>query len=130
MRHETSLRIGWVCLLVVSVGILAFGLITAAVPGSGDKALMRADGLASVGLGLFGVLISVIPFRRREPWAWWALWFYPVFWTVHLVARLPPGKDHVHQVLFMVLSLVGLLITVNQFVTRRAAQPVSGAATE
>jgi hypothetical protein len=110
------MRIGWICLLVVGLGILVFGLVIVAAPGSGDRALTRADGLASIGLGLFGVLISVIPFRRREAWAWWALWFYPPFWTIHLVARLPPGKDHVHQVVFIVLSLVGLLITANQFV--------------
>jgi len=68
------------------------------------------------------VLITVIPFRRRERWAWFALWFYPVFWTVHLVARLPPGKDHVHQVAFVALSLAGLLMTLRQIITRRADQ--------
>ncbi len=77
---------------------------------------MRADGMASIGLGLFGLLITAIPFRRRERWAWLAAWFYPVFWTVHLVGRLPPGKDHVHQVVFIVLSLAGLLAPIRQFV--------------
>ena len=61
---------------------------------------MRADGVASIGVGLFGVLITLIPYRRRERWAWFALWFYPAFWVVHLVGRLPPSKDHVHQVVF------------------------------
>ena len=108
---SVSLRVGWICLLVVSVGILAFGLVAVAVPGAGDRGLLRADGLASVGLGLFGVLMAAIPFRRGERWAWYAFWFYPVFWAVHLVWRLPPVRDHVHQVVFIVLSLVGLLST-------------------
>ena len=116
MRGENLyLRIGWICLLVVGVGILAFGLVAATVPASGNEPLLRADGLASIGLGLFGVLMTAIPFRRRERWAWFALWFYPAFWTVHLVGRLPPGKDHVHQVVFIVLSLAGLLLPVRQF---------------
>jgi hypothetical protein len=119
-RENVSLRIGWICLLVVGVGILAFGLVAALVPGSANQPLMRADGLASIGLGLFGVLIAVLPFRRGERWAWYAFWFYPVFWTVHLVARLPPGKDHVHQVVFIVLSLAGLLVTIGRFFPRRA----------
>lgn len=109
------MRLGWTCLLLVGVGILAFGLVTAIMPTSGDEPLMRADGAASTGLGLFGTLIALIPYRRRERWAWFALWFYPAFWVVHLVGRLPPGKDHIHQVVFIVLSLVGLLLPVRQF---------------
>jgi hypothetical protein len=108
-------RIGWICLLLVGIGVLAFGLVAAIVPTSGDQPLMRADGLASIGLGLFGSLIAVVPYRRRERWAWFALWFFPAFWVVHLVGRLPPGKDHIHQVVFIVLSLVGLLLPVRQF---------------
>ena len=40
---------------------------------------------------------SVIPYRRRERWAWFTLWFYPAFWVVHLVGRLSVRAtvDHV-----------------------------------
>ncbi|MCU7729100.1 hypothetical protein ODJ79_35760 [Actinoplanes sp. KI2] len=117
-RESVSVRVGWICLLVVGAGILLFGLVAVVAPGGGDRALMRADGLASVGLGLFGVLMAAIPFRRGERWAWYAFWFYPVFWAVHLIGRLPPGKDHVHQVVFIVLSLTGLLVTVGWFFPR------------
>lgn len=109
------MRVGWICLAVVSVGILAFGAVVLVTPPSGDSPLYRADGLASVGLGGFGLLLAVIPFRRRERWAWSALWFYPPFWLAHLVFGLPPGTDHVHQVVFVVLSLAGLLLPVRQF---------------
>jgi hypothetical protein len=118
-RESVSVRVGWICLLIVGAGILVFGLVAVVAPGSVDRALMRADGLASVGLGLFGVLMAAIPFRRGERWAWYAFWFYPVFWAVHLIGRLPPGKDHVHQVVFIVLSLTGLLVTAGWFVPGR-----------
>jgi transcriptional regulator with XRE-family HTH domain len=118
-RESVSVRVGWICLLVVGIGILAFGLVAVLAPGHDDRPLMRADGLASTGLGLFGVLMAAIPFRRGERWAWYAFWFYPVFWTVHLVGRLPPGNDHVHQIVFIVLSLTGLLVTVGWFFPRR-----------
>jgi hypothetical protein len=114
-RKNVSVTVGSVCLTVVSVGILAFGVVAATVPMSGDQPLMRADGLASTGLGLFGLLIALVPFRRREQWAWFALWFYPAFWLAHLVGRLPPGTDRVHQVVFIVLSLAGLLLPVREF---------------
>jgi hypothetical protein len=116
MRRESILvRIAWICLAVVGAGILAFGLIAATFATSDDPPLMRADGLASIGLGLFGLLITVIPFRRLERWAWFTLWFYPAFWLVHLVGRLPPGNDHIHQVAFIVLSVAGLLLPLRQF---------------
>jgi hypothetical protein len=107
-RNAVALRLGWICLSVVGVGILGFGLVAACF--SSDP-LVRADGVALTGFGLFGILVTVIPFRRRERWAWLLLWFYPVFWLAHLLGRLPPGKDHVHQILFIVLSLAGLLVT-------------------
>lgn len=110
-----SVRIGWICLALVSLGILGFGLVEVVAPVGSDSQLYRADGLASAGLGLFGGLVAVVPFRRRERWAWFVFWFYPVFWLTHLIAQLPPGRDHVHQVVFIVLSLAGLLLPVRVF---------------
>ena len=106
------MRVGWICLLSVGVGILGFGLAAACF---GSDPLLRADGVALTGFGLFGIVVTLSPFRRRERWAWLLLWFYPVFWLVHLFANLPPGKDHVHQIVFIVLSLAGLLVTGRAF---------------
>lgn len=108
-------RIGWICLVPVSLAVLVFGVVVAVVPMGEDVALYRADGLASTGLGLFGVLIVLVPYRRIERWAWWALWFYPLFWLAHLFGNLPPGKDHIHQVVFIALSLVGLMLPIRVF---------------
>jgi hypothetical protein len=77
---KLTVQIGWICLAIVSLAILVFGVVVAVVPTGGDAALYRADGLASTGLGLFGTLIVLVPYRRIERWAWCALWFYPVFW--------------------------------------------------
>ncbi|HWO91634.1 MAG TPA: hypothetical protein VNP53_06645, partial [Methylomirabilota bacterium] len=79
---------------------------------------LRAIGAASIGMGLFGALISVTSFRRRERWAFFALCYYPIFWTAHLVGDLPPGKDHIHQVVLIVLSLLGLLLPIGEFFPR------------
>lgn len=114
-RENGVVRASWICLAVVSIGILGFGIVVMVAPMGADSLLYRADGLASFGLGLFGLLLAVIPFRRRERWAWSALWFFPVFWLAHLVFGLPPGTDHVHQVVFIVLSLAGLLLPARQF---------------
>ncbi|MBT2547220.1 hypothetical protein [Arthrobacter sp. ISL-65] len=116
MREAKLLvQIGWICHAIVSLAILVFGLVLVMVPTGEDPALYRADGLASTGLGLFGALIVLIPYRRMEQWAWWALWFYPVFWAAHLFGNLPPGNDHIHQVVFIALSLVGIVLPVRVF---------------
>jgi hypothetical protein len=70
-------------------------------------------------MGLFGILITAVPFRRRERWAWWALWYYPLFWTAHLLGGLPPVQDHIHQILLIVLSLAALLISLSEFFPRQ-----------
>ncbi len=102
-------RASWIALLVVGVAILLLGAVIALLPAS--DAATRAIGAASIGMGLFGSAIALVPFRRRERWAWWCLWYYPVFWTFHLAAGLPPGQDHVHQYVFIALSVAGLILS-------------------
>jgi hypothetical protein len=50
-------------LVAVSVGIVGFGVVVARP--AGDALLYRADGLASIGVGLFGGLLALVPLRRR-----------------------------------------------------------------
>ncbi len=109
-------------LALTGAAILVFGLIITVWPGSSDPLPMRAVGVASIGMGLFGLLITVIAYRRRERWAWFALWYYPIFWLAHFVGGLPPGQDHIHQIVFIILSLVGLLIPVGEFFPRGASR--------
>jgi uncharacterized membrane protein HdeD (DUF308 family) len=121
-RGRVLFKTGWITLAIVGVAILLFGLIATTVPTSSDPPYLRAIGVASIGMGLFGLLITTVAYRRRERWAWFALWYYPLFWTAHLVGGLPPGKDHIHQIVFIVLSLAGLLLPVREFFSRGEAR--------
>jgi hypothetical protein len=121
-RASALLKIGWISLAIISVAILVFGLIVTVVPTSDGQPYLRAIGVAVIGMGLFGLLITTFAYRRRERWAWFALWYYPVFWTAHLVGGLPPSKEHVHQIVFIVLSLAGLLLPVREFFPRRGTR--------
>jgi hypothetical protein len=111
-------KITWIALAIIGVAILIFGLIVTVWPGSGNSLFLRAIGVASIGMGLFGVMITLIPYRRRERWAWFALWYYPVFWSAHLFGGLPPGDDHIHQIVFIILSLASLLLSISSFFPR------------
>jgi uncharacterized membrane protein HdeD (DUF308 family) len=121
-RDSVLFKSGWISLAIIGLAILVFGLIATVVPTSSDPPYMRAIGVASIGMGMFGLLITTIAYRRRERWAWFALWYYPLFWTAHLVGGLPPGKEHVHQIVFIVLSLAGLLLSVREFFQRGGAR--------
>jgi uncharacterized membrane protein HdeD (DUF308 family) len=119
-QESTLFKIAWVSLAITGVAILIFGLISTAWPASSDALSLRAIGVASIGMGLFGVMITVMAYRRREGWAWFTLWYYPIFWLAHLLGGLPPGQEHVHQIVFIVLSLAGLLIPIGDFFPREA----------
>jgi uncharacterized membrane protein HdeD (DUF308 family) len=111
-------RLAWISLVITGVAILVFGLIATVWPGSSHSLFVRAIGVASLGMGLFGTMITVIPYRRRERWAWFILWYYPVFWAAHLLGHLPPGQDHIHQIVFVILSTAGLLLSMRTFFPR------------
>src|SRR6266571_4044014 len=84
-RETVVFKIAWVSLAITGVTILVFGLIATAWGGASDPPSLRAIGVASIGMGLFGVMITANAYRRRERWAWCTLWYYPVFWIAHLL---------------------------------------------
>jgi hypothetical protein len=114
-RENVRFKIAWISLATIGVATGVFGLLVTLWPGSSDTLFVRTIGVASIGMGLFGVMITVIPYRRRERWAWFTLWYYPIFWLAHFLGGLPPGQDHIHQIVFIVLSLVSLLISMSEF---------------
>ena len=121
-RERVLFKIAWVSLAITGVAILVFGLLATAWPAMSDRSSLQAIGVASMGMGFFGVMITVTAYRQRERWAWFTLWYYPIFWIAHLLGGLPPGQDHVHQIVFLVLSLVGLLLPVGEFFPRRVGR--------
>lgn len=123
-RESARFKIAWISLAIIGVAIFVFGLIVTLWPGSSDTLFLRAIGVASIGMGLFGTMITVIPYRHRERWAWFALWYYPIFWLTHFLDGLPPGQDHIHQIVFIVLALVSLLISMREFFARGTGQRV------
>ena len=65
MTRQERLRftVSWIALLVTGLATLVFGLVVMVVR-SPDEQYLRAIGAASVGMGLFGAMITVTAFRR------------------------------------------------------------------
>ncbi len=121
-KESLLFKVAWIILAIIGVAILIFGFINAIWPGSDDPSSSRAIGVALIGMGLFGFMITIIAFRHRELWAWLVLWYYPIFWMAHFWGRLPPSQDQVHQIVFIVFSLLALLISAGDFFPRVAGR--------
>ena len=75
--------------------------------------IMGALGTALVGLNILALVMSLIPFRRGERWAWFTLWILPLGWVSQFVF-LP-------DVLYLVLAFVttvGLVLPYRRFFAR------------
>ena len=47
---------------------------------------LRLLGTILLGMVVFGLAVILKPFRRGERWAWYVLWYYPVFFVLHIIA--------------------------------------------
>lgn len=73
-----------------------------------------------VGMALFGIAVTLTGFRRREAWAWITLWYYPIFFVIHVFAlgtAMPDGA-------FAVLSAGALLLALPAVMIRQRAAAV------
>ncbi len=114
--HE---RYAWVILAVdVAVGIVS-ALTTTLPPLSWfsdplfttEYSVMGAWGISWVGFEILALVIILIPFRRRERWAWWTLWLLPGLWLCLFL--LDPNL--IGLLLLALISLAGLILSFRRF---------------
>jgi hypothetical protein len=79
-------------------------------------------GFLGGGFGLLAAVVSLLPFRRGERWAWYALWLFPI--TIGAVAarqlidQYPPGY---YYAALTAVAVGGLLLP-----ARRFLRPIHG----
>jgi hypothetical protein len=78
-------------------------------------ALMRVAGSCMIAIGIGALLITLIPHKNEEPWAWWTLFVLfsasltPMYFVTHHIARyIPEGQPKPPSIL--VLIMLGLLL--------------------
>jgi len=75
-----------------------------------------------VGLGIFGMVISRIPFRKGERWAWYTLWYLLGFLVVvEILDVISVGEQGV--IVLVILSSLGLLLPYKKFFPKRQTKP-------
>jgi hypothetical protein len=76
--------------------------------------VVGALGTALVGFNVLALVVILIPFKRHERWAWFALWMLPLQWLWQF-AFLP---DLAYLTL-AVLTAVGLVLPYRRFFPAR-----------
>jgi hypothetical protein len=77
-------------------------------------------GFQGAGFGLLAAVVSVMPYRRGERWAWYALWLFPI--TIGAIAarmlidQYPAGYYYAG---ITAAALVALLIPIRNVVRQR-----------
>jgi len=82
---------------------------------------LRLRGSFVLGMVIFGISLIMVPFRRGERWAWYVLWYYPVFFLLHVIAFgtfIPDG-------LFVLISVASLIVAYPR-AFRATADPAEG----
>src|SRR5215212_1757581 len=87
-REEAYERYGWMILSSSAVLGMISAVITTSPPISwfwnpifeSTYSIMGAWGVTWVGFNIFALVMTLIPYRRYEKWAWYTLWLVPLRW--------------------------------------------------
>ena len=138
-------RHAWWALVVVSVVLVVFGLTDIATGAAADPAIAQAltgktlaeleaagpdayrlfdfftrvNGWSLVLAGLLFTVVLLVPFRRGQRWAWWAMWLLPIwalggalfYVAVGIRADQPPPPPVVSGPILAVLTGAVLLVS-------------------
>jgi uncharacterized membrane protein YozB (DUF420 family) len=115
-------KYGWMVLAVSAVFGIVAAVLTTLPPLSWftnpvitmTYSLMGALGVTWVGFNLFALILTLIPFRRGERWAWFTLWMLPLLWLSQFVLAL----DLSYYLVLAIISTVGLILPYRRYFSR------------
>jgi len=115
-------KYGWMILAVSAVFGIVAAVMTTLPPLSWFThpvivtaySLMGALGVTWVGFNLFALILTLIPYRRGERWAWFTLWMLPLLWLFQFVL----SPDLSYYLVLAIISTVGLILPYRRFFSR------------
>lgn len=72
---------------------------------------LRMQGTAVLGMVLFSLFITYGGFRLGQRWAWYALWYWPLFFILHIVAF----GTWIPDLPLAILSVIALILPYRKF---------------
>jgi hypothetical protein len=85
-QASNSGSVKWARVAMVAIGVITLlvGAGSAFEPGDSDAQVLIAT--FGAGMGFFAIALALIAFGDRNRLAWAVLWYYPVFFAVHVAA--------------------------------------------
>jgi hypothetical protein len=77
---------------------------------------IRFRGTVVVGMALFSLAITLYSFRKGERWAWFTLWYWPLFFLLHVAAF----GTWLPDVPFAIIAAGTLLLSMRRYVGKRS----------
>lgn len=120
-RNSGSLKWARVAMVAVGVVTLLVGAGSAFEPGNSDDQVLIAT--FGAGMGLFAIALALIAFGDRNRLAWAVLWYYPVFFAVHIAVF----GTWVPDLPLLVIAAAALLASARALLARSSKGPVAPA---
>ena len=108
-------RLGWWTLVVVTALMLANHLAGVFAFAEGDDEQLMFVMFAL--LNLYALIVLLLPFRRREPWAWWLTWTSIAAFAISYFFITDPSIGLLYLVIGGVLAF-GQVLTYREIVRR------------
>lgn len=64
-------------------------------------------GTTVLGMVVFGLGLALGGLRNSQRWAWYCLWYWPIFFVLHVIAF----DTYIPDIPFAVLAIAGLVLT-------------------
>ncbi len=122
-------KYAWVILLIIVILNFPLGsrdIFRAVDPTSTPEAVfhIRLYGTAFAGLNIFGLAIIFKSFRKGERWAWYGLWYYPIFYLALSfflqTVYNPFGQSAIYlAILFAIVYAIGLFLPYRKFFPKK-----------
>ena len=115
-------KYGWMILAVSAIFGIVAAVMTTLPPLSwftdplfvSAYSVMGALGITWVGFNLFALILTLIPYRRGERWAWFTLWMLPLLW----LSQFALSPDLSYYLVLAIISTVGLILPYRRFFSR------------
>jgi hypothetical protein len=81
---------------------------------------LQTLGTLGAGFGVLAAVTALVPYRRGERWAWYALWLFPI--TIGAVAArmlVDQYSAGYYYAGLTVVAVLGLVLTIRDFVRQR-----------
>jgi hypothetical protein len=82
------------------------------------RGISRVLGSGFLGFSLLVVLIAATSYRQGQRWAWFALWYVPIF-LVALTLHELRGSYVFMPIMFLLVAILGLLLPFRTFFPRK-----------